>query len=702
MLLNSKNSLLTPIEYLKGVGPQKGELLKKELNIHTFGDMLSVYPFRYLDRRNIVKVKNIQEGEWVQLIGKITHSEVIGVQRAKRLNAIFKDETGGLNLVWFQGISWIEKLIEQNSTFLIYGKVTLFNKFYNITHPEIEVIQQVDLEQLPSFLPVYSSTEKLKARYLSGRAYVKLVSQVFLSIRNVDIRDVLPISILNKFQLIDRFKAIKNIHFPENEEMLNKAIKRLKFEELFLHQITICKLKLNHKKTKGYIFKQVGHLFNTFYKNNLPFELTNDQKKVLREIRQDTLTSYQMNRLLQGDVGSGKTIVALLSMLLALDNGFQACLMAPTEILAQQHFDGIKKLLLPLDLEVGFLTGKTKAKERREILKKLEEGSIKIIIGTHSLIEDKVVFQNLGLSIIDEQHRFGVAQRAKLWNKNTYPPHILVMTATPIPRTLAMTSYGDLEISVIEELPPGRKPIQTIHRSEMYRAKIMDFLKTEIASGRQAYIVYPLIEESEKLDYENLYSGYEQVKQFFPSHTYNIVMVHGKQSQEEREQNMQQFIKGDAHIMVATTVIEVGVNVPNASVMIIESAERFGLAQLHQLRGRVGRGAEKSYCVLLTGFKISAIGKERIRTMVEESSGFVISEKDLELRGPGDIDGLRQSGDLDLKIADIVKDVDIMTMTRNVAIDILQNDPDLNLEEHQYLKAYLLSQKDKEIWSRIS
>ncbi len=702
MFLNSKNSLLTPIEYLKGVGPQKGELLKKELNIHTFGDMLSVYPFRYLDRRNIAKVKNIQEGEWVQLIGKITHSEVIGVQRAKRLNAIFKDETGGLNLVWFQGISWIEKLIEQDSTFLIFGKVTLFNKFYSITHPEIEVIQQVDFEQLPPFLPVYSSTEKLKARYLSGRAYVKLVSQVFLSIRNEDIIDVLPISIRNEFQLIDHFKAIKNIHFPENEEMLNKAIERLKFEELFLHQITICKLKLNHKKTKGYIFKQVGHLFNTFYQNNLPFELTNDQKKVLREIRQDTLTSYQMNRLLQGDVGSGKTIVALLSMLLALDNGFQACLMAPTEILAQQHFDGIKKLLSPLDLEVGFLTGKTKAKDRREILKKLEEGSIKIIIGTHSLIEDKVVFKNLGLSIIDEQHRFGVAQRAKLWNKNTYPPHILVMTATPIPRTLAMTSYGDLEISVIAELPPGRKPIQTIHRSEMYRAKIMDFLKTEIAAGRQAYIVYPLIEESEKMDYENLYSGYEQVKQFFPSHTYHIVMVHGKQSQEEREQNMQQFVKGHAHIMVATTVIEVGVNVPNASVMIIESAERFGLAQLHQLRGRVGRGAEKSYCVLLTGFKISAIGKERIRTMVEESSGFVISEKDLELRGPGDIDGLRQSGDMDLRIADIVKDVDIMTMTRNVAIDILQKDPDLNFEEHQYLKDYLLSQKDKEIWSRIS
>lgn len=702
MFTHSKNSLLTPIEYLKGVGPIKGELLRKELNIHTFGDMLLHYPFRYMDRSSFTQIKDIQEGNYVQLIGKITHSEVVGTHRSKRLTAILKDDTGAIELIWFQGIVGIERLIEQNDNFLIFGKATMFQKFLNITHPEMDVIQQIDIDTFPPFQPVYPSTEKLRNKFLSGRNYVKLVAQLFLSIHEKDIIDILPTTIKEKFNLINSLDALKNIHFPENENKLQQATYRLKFEELFLHQINICKLKLNHKKEKGFLFQQVGINFNTFYKEHLPFELTNDQKKVLKEIRFDTQAGFQMNRLLQGDVGSGKTIVALLSMLLALDNGYQACLMAPTEILAQQHFEGIQKLLNPMNIEVGFLTGKTKAKERKITLSKLESGELKIIIGTHALIEEKVKFQNIGFCIIDEQHRFGVAQRAKLWTKNILPPHILVMTATPIPRTLAMTSYGDLEVSLIKELPPGRKPIITIHRSENYRAKIMDFVKNEIALGRQAYIVYPLIEESETLDYENLYAGYEQVKQYFPAHTYNIAMVHGKQTQDEREQNMLSFVNGKAHILVATTVIEVGVNVPNASVMIIESAERFGLSQMHQLRGRVGRGAEKSYCILLTGFKLSEIGKKRLQTMVEESSGFVISEIDLQLRGPGDIDGLRQSGATELRIADIVKDVELMATTRQVAIYILTQDPNLEKPEFLNLKNHLLLQKDKEIWSRIS
>jgi ATP-dependent DNA helicase RecG len=483
---------------------------------------------------------------------------------------------------------------------------------------------------------------------------------------------------------------------------MQQALYRLKFEELFMHQIGICKLKLNHQKSRGFYFEKVGDYFNQFYKNHLPFELTDDQKNVIREIRLDTQSGHQMNRLLQGDVGSGKTIVALLCMLLAIDNGFQACLMAPTEILAQQHLIGIQELLQEMPVRVGFLSGSVKGKDRKIILQQLEAGEIQILIGTHALIESTVVFKNIGLSIIDEQHRFGVAQRAQLWKKNVLPPHVLVMTATPIPRTLAMTSYGDLEISVIKQLPPGRKPISTIHRTEMHRARVMDFIKTEIQQGRQAYIVYPLIEESEKLDYENLINGYEQVKQFFPDHTYNIAIVHGKQPIEEREQNMQAFVKGKAHIMVATTVIEVGVNVPNASVMLIESAERFGLSQLHQLRGRVGRGADKSYCILLTTPKLSVTGRERMRTMVEETSGFAIAEKDLELRGPGDIEGTRQSGAADLKLADIIKDLPIMEQSRQAAIDILLMDPELTKPEHALLKHQLLQRPDQEIWRHIS
>lgn len=703
MFLHSTDKLLTPIEYLKGVGPLKGVILRKEIGVNIFNDLLHYFPFRYMDRTSFVKIKDIpEEGDTVQLIGKITYYENRGEGKGRRLVGTFKDGTGSIDLVWFQGIIGIERILENGGNFIVYGKASRFNGIWNITHPEMDLIESADLEKFPSFQPVYSSTEKLKAKFLSGRNFVKLVMQLFNILHPNDLIEMLPDEVLKKYFLIGRWNALKNIHFPESEHKLKQAIHRLKFEELFLHQINICKLKLNNKKIKGYLFEIVGENFNTFYQKYLPFELTNDQKKVLKEIRYDTQRGIQMNRLLQGDVGSGKTIVALLSMLLAIDNDFQTCLMAPTEILANQHYEGICALLKDMPIKVAYLSGKTKAKDKKILLKQLLHGEINILIGTHALIEDKVVFKNLGLSIIDEQHRFGVAQRAKLYDKNILPPHVLVMTATPIPRTLAMTSYGDLEVSVIKELPPGRKPISTVHRSETYRVKVMEFIKHEISQGRQIYIVYPLIDESETLDYENLYAGYEQVKQFFPAHSYNIAMVHGKQTQQEREENMQSFVQGNAHILVATTVIEVGVNVPNASVMIIESAERFGLSQMHQLRGRVGRGADKSYCILLTGHKLSANGKERIKTMVTETSGFAISEKDLELRGAGEIDGVRQSGITELKIADIVKDVELMATTRQAAIDILQKDKELESLEYLKLKTYLSSMKGNEVWSRIS
>lgn len=703
MFTHKNDILLTPIEYLKGVGPHRGEVLRKELEIHTFGDLLTHYPFRYMDRSSLVKVNSIPEdGAYVQIIGKITFSEIVGTGRGRRLVATFKDETGMLELVWFQGISWMEKVVANGGLFLVYGKAVRFNGYWSMTHPDMDKLESLSLDQFPNFQPVYSSTEKLKAKSLAGRNYVKLVQTLFSQLSQKDIIENLPSDIITQHQLMPRYEAFVQIHFPSDQILLQKAVHRLKFEELFVHQIGICKLKLNQKFIHGYRFTKVGDIFNQFYSTYLPFELTDDQKTVLREIRQDTQTGAQMNRLLQGDVGSGKTIVALLCMLLAIDNGFQACMMAPTEILAQQHYVGIKELLKDMPIHVEYLTGNIKGKARKEVLKQLANGDIQILIGTHALIEDPVVFNNLGLSIIDEQHRFGVAQRAKLWKKNTLPPHVLVMTATPIPRTLAMTSYGDLDVSVIKNLPPGRKPISTIHRNEIHRAKVMDFIRHEIDQGRQAYIVYPLIQESEKMDYENLTAGYEQVKQFFHAHTYNICMVHGKMPQDEKEQNMNAFIKGNAHIMVATTVIEVGVNVPNASVMLIESAERFGLSQLHQLRGRVGRGADKSYCILLTSSKITSNGKERMMTMVNETSGFAIAEKDLELRGPGEIDGTRQSGALDLHIADIVKDVNLMELTRNVAITLLKQDPDLMMDSNRNLKEFLLTRKDKEVWSRIS
>jgi ATP-dependent DNA helicase RecG len=703
MFQHKTNSLLTPIEYLKGVGPHRGDLLRKELSLHTFGDMLFHFPFRYVDKSNIQQISDIKEdGMMVQLSGSIVYAEMVGTGKARRLVAHFKDASGSIELVWFRGASWIEKMVEIGGDFLVYGKAALFNGSWNISHPELEKLEAGTKLQLPSFQAVYSSTEKLRARGLSGKPYNRLARALIEQIDRKDIQELFPPNIVHQYQLLPRETSIRALHFPESKQQLDAATFRMKFEELFLHQIGICKLKMNHSLIHGFRFMKVGTHFTEFYNSHLPFELTEDQKQVLREIRLDTQTGIQMNRLLQGDVGSGKTIVALLCMLLALDNDFQACLMAPTEILAQQHFIGISELLRPMGIEVGYLTGKVKAKPRREVLSAIEEGRISILIGTHALIEETVVFKNLGLCVIDEQHRFGVAQRAKLWKKNTMPPHILVMTATPIPRTLAMTSYGDLNVSVIKNLPPGRKPISTIHRSESHRARVMDFIRTEIDQGRQAYIVYPLIEESEKVDYENLMAGYEQVRQFFPAHKYNIAMVHGKQDATLRESNMNSFVKGNAHILVATTVIEVGVNVPNASVMLIENAERFGLSQLHQLRGRVGRGADKSYCILLTSPKISVIGRERMHTMVTETSGFAIAEKDLELRGPGDIDGLRQSGGVELKLADLVHDIGIMELSRQAAIDLLKQDPDLQLPEHRILREQLMQRKDREVWSRIS
>ena len=703
MAVFNRNILESPIEYLKGVGPQRGELLRKELHLGIFADVLMFFPFRYIDRSSLICIQQINtENAWVQFIAQPIFSEVVGDGRAKRLVTTVRDQSGRMELVWFKGISWMEKLMNEGGYFLIYGKATRFNNAWSITHPEVERLEQQTPDQFPPFHPVYSSTEKLKNRGINNRVFSKMVQHLMAQIQPNDVPEILPEPVLSQFRLMSRFDALRQLHFPANLEQLEAARLRMKFEELLVLQIGICKLKLQHQAQPGFLFPHVGESFNTFFKEHLPFELTDDQKTVLREIRQNTQNGFQMNRLLQGDVGSGKTIVALLCMLLAIDNGFQACLMAPTEILAQQHYAGISDLLKQMPLRVAYLSGTVKGKVRKEILQQLHVGEIDILIGTHALIEDPVQFKHLGLCIIDEQHRFGVAQRAKLWHKNTLPPHILVMTATPIPRTLAMTVYGDLEVSVIKHLPPGRKPISTVHRSEMYRAKIMDFIKEEIDAGRQAYIVYPLINESEKLDYENLVAGYEQVKQFFPDHRYRIAMVHGKMPLDLREANMQAFVRGEAHILVATTVIEVGVNVPNASVMLIESAERFGLSQLHQLRGRVGRGADKSYCILLTPDKLTEGGRIRMQTMVQESSGFAISEKDLELRGPGEIDGTRQSGVAELKIADLIKDAPIMEEARGVAQQILLKDPFLESEVNRPLKSFLMTRKDKEIWSRIS
>jgi len=700
------NQLLdTKIEFLKGVGPQRAELLKKELNIFTFGDLLAHFPFRYIDKSKVYQIKDLTSTEaHIQLRGKITSIKVVGERRGKRMVATFKDETGSIELVWFKGIKWLQNSVKKNIEYIVYGKPTLYRNKLNITHPELDEVEQSLIANQVTLEAVYSTTEALSAKGLHSKGIHKLQKNLVAQIQN-EITETLPPYLMERLKLIDRATALVNVHVPQSNERLQKAVFRLKFEELFFLQLSLLRQKVIKTETiKGYVFDKVGDNFNTFYQEQLPFELTDAQKRVIKEIRTDIGSGKHMNRLLQGDVGSGKTIVALLCMLIALDNEFQACLMAPTEILATQHYEGLKELLGEMNVSIHLLTGSTKTAERKVIHENLENGQLQILVGTHALIEDKVKFNNLGFVVIDEQHRFGVQQRSKLWRKGKQnPPHVLVMTATPIPRTLAMTFYGDLDTSVIDELPPGRKEIKTIHRFDSSRLKIFGFMEEEIKKGRQVYVVYPLIKESEKMDYKDLMDGYESITRRFPSPQYNVSIVHGQMKAADKEFEMQRFVKGQTQIMVATTVIEVGVNVPNASVMIIESAERFGLSQLHQLRGRVGRGAEQSYCVLMTGNKLSADGKTRMETMVKTNDGFEISEVDLKLRGPGDIQGTQQSGLLNLNIADLAKDGQILQVARNVAVEILKEDASLEMEKNHRLHATLQKLFSNKInWGRIS
>lgn len=666
--------------------------------------MLNFFPIRHIDKTKVSKIKDIfPDTEYIQVAGKLEFLPIVGESRGRRLIAYLKDDTGILELAWFQGINWVIKNFNEGSSYLVFGKIGFFNGRPQMVHPEIEIFVPTMAEGKSYLEPVYPSTEKLKARALNGRQIAKLTQVLLPLISPTDIQENIPEYLVQKLQLKNRYEAYCNIHFPKNQEEYDKALHRLKFEELFIAQIRLNLIRLQrHKASRGVLFKKVGDYFNNFYNHHLPFQLTNAQKRVLKEIRQDTARGHQMNRLLQGDVGSGKTIVALLCMLLAADNGFQSCLMAPTEILTQQHYNGLSELLQHSGLTIRILTGSTKTKERREILAGLLDNTIHFVVGTHALIEDIVQFKNLGFVVVDEQHRFGVAQRAALWKKAVIPPHVLVMTATPIPRTLAMTAYGDLDYSVMDELPPGRIPITTVHRNESQRYKVMEFIRDEIAKGRQAYIIYPLIEESEKMSYEDLMQGYEQVKSYFPEPRYSISMVHGRMPAVQKETNMKRFVTGDTQIMVSTTVIEVGVNVPNASVMVIESTEKFGLSQLHQLRGRVGRGTEKSFCILLTATSTSVDARERIKIMCTTNNGFVIAEKDLELRGPGDIEGTRQSGALNFKLASIVNDKQLLEVARFEAENLLEEDIEINLAKNLQLKSYLQTQKGKTGWSKIS
>ncbi|HJP62880.1 MAG TPA: ATP-dependent DNA helicase RecG [Mucilaginibacter sp.] len=694
----------TPIAFLKGVGLSRADMLKKELGIATFEDLLRHFPYKHIDRTRFYKVRDIQpELPYVQVLARVTHFEIMGDKRTRRLVAQAKDDTGVMELVWFQGIKWIEKYLAIGKVYVLFGKPGMFNGRPQMAHPEMELYSPA-LKQKGNLTlqPAYNSTEKLKQFSLDSKGIQKLTA-VLLEQHGSEIKENLPLYILNQFKLMGRAEAYRNMHFPDDVVMLNEAQHRLKFEELFLIQLKLLKNKLLRvQKFKGHVFESVGDYFNIFYNEKLPFQLTNSQKKVLKEIRQDTQRGVQMNRLLQGDVGSGKTVVALMSMLIAIDNGFQACIMAPTEILANQHYQTIKGLVGEDFIEVALLTGSTKKKDRNILHEKLENGRLKILIGTHALIEDKVQFKNLGFVVIDEQHRFGVEQRARLWRKNSIPPHILVMTATPIPRTLAMTLYGDLDVSVINELPAGRKPIETLHFYETQRLRMFGFMKQEIAKGRQVYVVYPLIQESEKLDLKNLGDGIEIMRREFPMPDYQISIVHGKMPAKDKDYEMQRFVKHETQIMVATTVIEVGVNIPNASVMIIENAERFGLSQLHQLRGRVGRGAEQSYCILMTSHKLSYDGKIRIDTMVKTNDGFEISEIDLQLRGPGNIEGTQQSGITDLKVADLVADQQLLIQVRKCVEDIFARDPQLSLPEHHVLHLAFLAKNAGLSWDKIS
>lgn len=691
----------TKIEYLKGVGPQKAALINKELSIFTCGDLIQHYPFRHEDRTKFYTISEINEQmPFVQIKGKIFAIGWQGEGKKKRLTAIFQDGTGRLELVWFKGQQAILRVVKPGAAYIVFGKPAKYGANYSIAHPEMELLTENSQKQ--AYLqPVYSTTEKLKSRFLDSRALSRIIKDL-LRVALPQIKETLPEYIKEKYRLIEKARAIRHYHFPSSAEMLQKAKARLVFEELFYIQLRILKMKLGRlEKLKGQVFLDVSLLKN-FYQDHLPFELTEAQKRVVREIHSDMKSGEQMNRLLQGDVGSGKTIVAFLSMLIAISNGTQACLMAPTEILANQHYIGLSEFADLIGVKIALLTGSVKGKNRRKIFDELQSGELHILVGTHAIIEEKVIFNKMGIAVIDEQHRFGVAQRARLWEKNkSTPPHILVMTATPIPRTLAMTLYGDLEVSVIDELPKGRKPIITSHRFDSHRLNVFGFIRQQLNEGRQIYIVYPLIEESEKLDLKDLMDGFESVERAFPGVPVGI--LHGRMRPEDKDFEMDRFVRGETKIMVATTVIEVGVNVPNASVMVIENAERFGLAQLHQLRGRVGRGASQSYCILMSSVKLSKEAKVRLETMVRTNNGFEIAEKDLELRGPGDIQGTQQSGILDLLVADLSKDGKILQEARATAIEVLQNDPQLELPQHRGILDQIERQKNSEVnWSRVS
>lgn len=695
----------TPIEFLKGVGPKRAELFKKEFEIYTFEDLLHYYPYRHVDKSQTHQIKDIVSEEvYIQLRGKVASYEILGERYKRRLVAQFHDQSGRIELVWFNSIKWIEDLLKRKREFIVFGRPTLFNGRWNITHPELEdPMNQAQSTVSVAFQPLYNSSEKAKKGGLDSRAVSKLMVTLLNNVKGA-VPERLSPQLISKYKLLPIGEALENIHYPKSNELLSQAKLRIKFDELFFTQLKMLKIKVeNSVKSEGFLFPIVGETFHDYYRNHLPFELTNAQKRVIKEIHTDLKSGKQMNRLLQGDVGSGKTITALMVMLIAKDNGYQSCMMAPTEILATQHYESLKRLLKKTKVTVGFLSGSTKESERKVLLEQLSTGEIDIIVGTHALIEDRVQFSNLGLVVIDEQHRFGVEQRAKLWKKNVIFPHVLVMTATPIPRTLAMTVYGDLDLSVIDELPKGRKPIITKLLFEKDRLALIGFIRQQIQLGRQVFVVYPLIEESEKMDLFDLMAGYDVMSHHFPYPEFGVGIVHGKMKAEEKEAGMQNFVEKRTHILLSTTVIEVGIDIPNASVMVIENAERFGLSQLHQLRGRVGRGAEQSYCILMGGQKISKEGKERLRAMVQTQDGFEIANIDLRLRGPGELEGTRQSGILDFKLADIIKDEKLVAFTRNLAKELLEQDPELKKPEHKPIKKHLdrIIGKNQH-WSKIS
>ena len=700
----ANNLLDTPIEYLKGVGPERAKLLKQEFDIHSFGDLLRWYPYRYVDRTRFYKTNEIS-GDllYVQLRGQILSLKSSGHSKGARMTAQFVDDAGSVELIWFAGLKWLQGKYKPGQEYVVFGKPTVYNGKINIAHPETEEITDENLKRTSALQPMYSSSERSKMKGLDSKGIMKLQKTISLLVES-KIPETLPEKIIDNLKLLSREETLKQIHFPSNPQIVLRAEARIKFEEFLYIQLRILRVKMmRQENVKGWVFDTVGEQFNSFFNNHLPFPLTNAQKRVIKEIRQDLGGGKQMNRLLQGDVGSGKTVVALMCMLLANDNGFQACLMAPTEILANQHFVTLKELLKNMSIHIGLLTGSTKTKDRKVLHEALRSGEMNILIGTHALIEDVVQFKNLGLVVIDEQHRFGVEQRSKLWKKNTNPPHILVMTATPIPRTLAMTLYGDLDTSIIDEMPPGRKQIRTVHYFDSQRLRVFGFMKEQIQAGRQIYLVYPLIDESKTMDYKNLMDGYESISRAFPLPEFKVSIVHGQMKAADKNFEMERFVKGETNIMVATTVIEVGVNIPNASVMIVESAERFGLSQLHQLRGRVGRGAEQSFCILMTSYKLGKDSKLRMDTMVRTNDGFEIAEVDLKLRGPGDLEGTQQSGLIGLRLADITKDGAILQHARGVAAEILDDDPTLEKPIHAaLLNEMKREQKSSVNWGRIS